>query len=215
MSDETDDESKPAGQVYGGAVPLRSNARASQVMAAAAVKDKTPRLRVMVLDWIRKAGDAGLSNKELGARWAGVKGKQPTDASCRYTMSPRCTELHLAGFIEDSGVIRDFATVWRATAQEGDGSVVPKGVEQIRPRRNAKPLTRATARRKLEGIAHRLRRLAATVQATRDAMPADLATDDTAAALAESAEAAYRAAAGADGVAKSLTPPPKAKPTEE
>ena len=102
-------------------VPLHANARPTERLAAESMAGLAPVLRMEVLEQIRTAGEYGRTGKELGRWLAGIRGVAPNDGTCRYTVAPRCTELFQAGFIADSGKVREKATVWVATAKDGDG----------------------------------------------------------------------------------------------
>lgn len=91
--------------------PYQRHSRTSRA-AAERIEPQTGTLRRWALDAIRKAGDAGLTDEELGERIR-------LDPS---TARPRRIELVTAGFVVDSGARRRTragreATVWRAVAR--------------------------------------------------------------------------------------------------
>lgn len=116
------DDPPPSRQVFNGQVPTHSNPRPAEARAAQRMAGRAATLRMEVLALIREAPD-GLTNQALGRWYAAKCGKAADDAGCRYSVSPRCTELFQSGFIADSGRMRDGFTIWLATAKEGDGRV--------------------------------------------------------------------------------------------
>lgn len=77
---------------------------ATSVAAAEALQPDARTLREDVLRAIRRAGAAGLTADEAAAALALTP----------FTTRPRCTELHTAGLIADSGVRRANASGRRA-----------------------------------------------------------------------------------------------------
>jgi hypothetical protein len=91
--------------------------------AAAAIQPHASTLREDVFQEILRAGTSGRTNKELG-RWYAARLKRPADdASSRYSVAPRCTELCTQGRIVDSGQIRERARVWVAVIPPGAGGL--------------------------------------------------------------------------------------------
>ena len=124
-------------------MPLTHRApRPTEAAAAERAKPIATPLRALVLAWVRDAGPRGMTPPELGARYADLKNEQPS-ARREYSVRPRVTELHDAGYIVEAGGQRDGCTVWIATDKPGDG----RDIE-----RDAKPSLLAELREVLKPV---------------------------------------------------------------
>ncbi|MDB5298307.1 MAG: hypothetical protein JWO31_4290 [Phycisphaerales bacterium] len=121
MSDPTLFDTDSDDDAWTCGVPVHADATRAELAAANRIAATAPLLRTQALRMIRDSGDRGVTNRELGNWYAAVRGKDPDDGSCRYSMAPRCTELQEGAFIVDSGRQRDGFIVWVATAKPGDG----------------------------------------------------------------------------------------------